>query len=216
MPEDLDDFDTAEFADLLALGANLTDSDFDLIAPPSDLWDNIAARVSLSAPTVLHQPTVVEQPTGLKQPTGLAERRNRGRNIVLAAAAAVAVLVVGAVGIRLADSSRSSTELVASTTLDVLEGPATAKAKLLRTGDTERLVVTAENMPAAPAGSHYELWLVDPEVTRPQSLGPMTGSTEVVIPASINPDLYPVVDISLQQNGTQAHSGHSLLRGTLQ
>ncbi|CAB4924171.1 unannotated protein [freshwater metagenome] len=146
----------------------------------------------------------------------LAERRNRGRNIVLAAAAAVAILVVGAVGIRLADSSRSSTELVASTNLDVLEGPATAQAKLVRSGDTERLVVTAKNMPAAPAGSHYELWLVDPAVTKPQSLGPMTGSTEVVIPESLDPAVFPVVDISLQQNGTHVHSGHSLLRGTLQ
>ena len=126
------------------------------------------------------------------------------------------ILVAGAVGIRRVDSSRTSTEVVASTTLDVIEGPATAQAKLLRSGNTERLVVTTENMPAAPAGSHYELWLVDPKVTSPQSLGPMTGSTEVLIPASIDPAIYPVVDISLQQNGTHDHSGHSLLRGTLQ
>jgi hypothetical protein len=214
------DSDSEEFAHLLSLGASLSEPDFEMMSPPADLWDRIAAGASLAEPTVLTELTV------LAEPTVLADRRksgsrsggspNSGRRIVLAAAAAVLILVVGAVGVRLVDSSRTSTELVASTTLDVLEGPATAQAKLLRSGDTERLVVTTENMPAAPTGSHYELWLVDPKVTRPQSLGPMTGSTEVVIPASIDPAIYPVVDISLQQNGTHDHSGHSLLRGTLQ
>jgi len=222
----LPDPDSEEFAHLLSLGASLNESDFQLLTPPSDLWDRIAAGVLLAEPIVLAEPTVLTEPIVLAEPTVLADRRdsgsrsggsrNSGRRIVFAAAAAVLILVAGVVGIGLVDSSRTSTELVASTTLDVLEGPATAQAKLLRSGDTERLVVTTENMPAAPAGSHYELWLVDPQVTKPQSLGPMTGTTEVLIPESIDPAIYPVVDISLQQNGTHDHSGHSLLRGTLQ
>ena len=211
MPEeftDPPDSDSEEFGHLLLLGADLTESDFDLVTPPADLWDRIAAGVSLAEPTVLAD----RRDSGRRS----GGSRNSGRRIVFAAAAAVLILVAGAVGIRLVDSSRTSTEVVASTTLDVIEGPATAQAKLLRSGNTERLVVTTENMPAAPAGSHYELWLVDPKVTSPQSLGPMTGSTEVLIPASIDPAIYPVVDISLQENGTHDHSGHSLLRGTLQ
>ena len=210
MPEeftDPPDSDSEEFGHLLLLGADLTESDFDLVTPPADLWDRIAAGVSLAEPIVLAD----RRDSGRR-----GGSRTSGRRIVFAAAAAVLILVAGAVGIGLVDSSRTSTEVVASTTLDVLEGPATAQAKLLRSGDTERLVVTTENMPAAPAGSHYELWLVDPKVTSPQSLGPMTGSTEVLIPASIDPAIYPVVDISLQENGTHDHSGHSLLRGTLQ
>ena len=210
MPEeftDPPDSDSEEFGHLLLLGADLTESDFDLVTPPADLWDRIAAGVSLAEPTVL---------ADRRDSGGRGGSRNSGRRIVFAAAAAVLILVAGAVGIGLVDSSRTSTEVVASTTLDVIEGPATAQAKLLRSGNTERLVVTTENMPAAPAGSHYELWLVDPKVTSPQSLGPMTGSTEVLIPASIDPAIYPVVDISLQENGTHDHSGHSLLRGTLQ
>ena len=214
------DSDSGEFAHLLLLGASLSGSDFELMTAPTDLWDRIAAGVSLAEPTELTEPTVLTQPTVLADRRDSGRRsggsRNSGRRIVFAAAAAVLILVAGAVGIRLVDSSRTSTEVVASTTLDVIEGPATAQAKLLRSGNTERLVVTTENMPAAPAGSHYELWLVDPKVTSPQSLGPMTGSTEVLIPASIDPAIYPVVDISLQQNGTHDHSGHSLLRGTLQ
>ena len=208
------DSDSGEFANLVLLGASLSESDFELMTAPTDLWDRIAAGVSLAEPTVLTQPTVLADRRDSGRRSGGS--RNSGRRIVFAAAAAVLILVAGAVGIRLVDSSRTSTEVVASTTLDVIEGPATAQAKLLRSGNTERLVVTTENMPAAPAGSHYELWLVDPKVTSPQSLGPMTGSTEVLIPASIDPAIYPVVDISLQQNGTHDHSGHSLLRGTLQ
>jgi len=238
MPEDLEnskdpenskdlDLNDAEFGHLTQVAALLTEFDFELTSPPAELWDNIVSGLAVADRTLvsiepepepeleLVKPELLEQAV-LSDPRKQASQSQRGRNIFLAAAAAVLVLVVGAVGIRLADSSRVSTEQVASVNLDVLEGPATAEAKLLRTGDTERLVVTAKNMPAAPVGSHYELWLVDPKVTSPHSLGPMTGSTEVVIPASIDPKLYPVVDISLQKNGSHVHSGRSLLRGTLQ
>ena len=37
-----------------------------------------------------------------------------------------------------------------------------------------------------------------------------------VLCVDIDTDEFPVVDISLQDNGAIAHSGHSLLRGTLQ
>ncbi|MEI7886949.1 MAG: anti-sigma factor [Actinomycetes bacterium] len=206
MPEDFTDPDLeeAEYVTLISLGHSLTESDFELTSAPTDLWAGIEARVSTAESQSV--PTVVV----------LSEHRNRNKKLFLAAAAVVLLVVGGAVGIKMVDSSRTGTELVASADLTVLEGPATAQAKLLRSGDSERLVVTAENMPAAPVGSHYELWLVDPQVTKPQSLGPMTGSTEVTIPASIDTAVYPVVDISLQQNGTHDHSGHSLLRGTLQ
>jgi len=185
MPEDFTDPDLeeAEYVTLISLGHSLTESDFELTSAPTDLWAGIEARVSTAESQSV--PTVVV----------LSEHRNRNKKLFLAAAAVVLLVVGGAVGIKMVDSSRTGTELVASADLTVLEGPATAQAKLLRSG---------------------ELWLVDPQVTKPQSLGPMTGSTEVTIPASIDTAVYPVVDISLQQNGTHDHSGHSLLRGTLQ
>jgi len=142
--------------------------------------------------------------------------RRRPRSVLVGIAAAIVLVVVGAVGIGLATRDSTGTEVVASTTLDTLEGGATARAELIRSGDGDRLKVIAQNMEPAPPGTHYELWLVDPDVTDPRSLGPMEGSTEVVVPSTIDPDEFPIVDISLQPDGTHQHSGHSLLRGTLQ
>ena len=48
----------------------------------------------------------------------------------------------------------------------------------------------------APAGSKYELWLIDRGVTDPRSLGTITGTEDVVVPSSIDPDEYAIVDIS--------------------
>ena len=131
-------------------------------------------------------------------------------------AVAAVLVVIGAIGVGVVTQNDNRAEVVASTTLDVLEGSASATAQVVRVGDEDRLVVTAQNMEPAPPGTHYELWLVDPDVTDPRSLGPMTGTTEVTVPDSIDLSEYPVVDISLQQDGMVAHSGLSLLRGTLQ
>jgi Anti-sigma-K factor rskA len=144
------------------------------------------------------------------------DERRRPRTVLVGIAAAIVLVVAGAVGLGLALRDTTTTEVVASTTLDTLEGGASARAELIRSGDGDRLKVIAQNMEPAPPGTHYELWLVDPEVTDPRSLGPMEGSTEVVVPSTIDPDEFPVVDISLQPDGSHEHSGHSLLRGTLQ
>ena len=208
-PEELGP-DAESFARVVDLGSSLDETDFERIEPPEGLWDAIAARLDEPEPVL----SSGEEPEG--RVVDLDAHR-RHRRTMVAAAAAIVLVVVGAVGIGLASrDTGTGSEVVASTTLDVLEGPATATAELIRTGDEERLVVTARDMPPAPPGTHYELWLVDPDVTDPRSLGPMTGSTEVTVPASIDTDEFPVVDISLQDDGTHVHSGHSLLRGTLQ
>ena len=216
--------DAESFVRVIDLGSSLDASDFERIEPPEGLWDSIAARLGeadRSADAEITRVPTIEAAASVTaddpqdRVVSLDEHRRSRRTLVTAAAAAV-LLVVGAVGIGVASRETSGTEVVASTTLDVLEGPATASAKLIRTGDDERLVVTARDMPPAPPGTHYELWLVDPAVTDPRSLGAMTGTTEVTVPASIDTDEFPVVDISLQDDGAIAHSGHSLLRGTLQ
>lgn len=240
-PDELEP-DAESFARLVEVGSSVEPTDFERVAPPADLWDSIAARLddahlddapadapadAPGGPAVVDpivvdptggDPTGDEPPPPSEPPRRLDEhRRRRGpRTLVVAIAAAVALLVVGAAGVGLVVRAQDRTEVVASTTLDVLEGSASASAELVRSGGEDRLIVTAENMAPAPPGTHYELWLVDPGVTDPRSLGPMTGSTEVTVPSTIDPEKYPVVDISLQENGTHEHSGHSLLRGTLQ
>ena len=69
-------------------------------------------------------------------------------------------------------------------------------------------------MPPAPAGSKYELWLMDKKIVDAKSLGAVSGSESVVVPSTIDPKKFPVVDISLEPVGTNGtYSGHSLMRG---
>jgi hypothetical protein len=208
--------------------ASLGPDDFERHDPPIDLWDRIAS--SLTTPEPFAPPVIVPEPNE-PRPTGTpragaepstpapanldAARAERRRPAFIVLAAAAALVVVAAAGVVIFRDDAPQSEVLATATLEVLEGPATAEAQLLRVDGEDRLVVEASDMPPAPDGSHYELWLVDPEVTDPRSLGPMTGSTEVSVPSSIDPDEFPVVDISLQPDGMEQHSGRSLLRGTL-
>lgn len=206
------------------IAASLGPEDFERHDPPSDLWDRISS--SLDTPEPFAAPVVVPEPaepppmvaprSEPPAPAHLdAARAERRRPVIVTLAAAAALIVIAAVGVVVFRDDAPQTEVLATATLEVLEGPATAEAQLLRVDGEDRLVVEASDMPPAPDGSHYELWLVDPEVTDPRSLGPMTGSTEVSVPSSIDPDEFPVVDISLQPDGMEQHSGRSLLRGTL-
>ncbi len=150
-----------------------------------------------------------------------AHRRRRHRQVLAAVAAAVVVVAVtGAVLLQGGSSTGGDeTQLVASTELEPLEpvGGASAEVRLVRQDDHLQLELDARDMAAAPEGQHYELWLLDPtsESAEPVSLGAMSGSTSVPVPAGVDPDEYAVVDVSLQEQGQTDHSGHSLLRGTL-
>jgi len=215
MPPDPDELglDRASVDRIRDVLSRVDATDAELLDPPEDLWGRIAGAVettpeqrtskSSPEPTAAHADVVM-----------LADRRRT--RWVLAAAAAV-IVVAGIVGgiVATRGSSPSST-VVASASLQPLEGNATAQAKLVRTGGHLRLQLIAHQMPAAPAGQYYELWLMDRAITIPVSLGSMTGSTTVTIPAGVDTAKFPVVDISLQPNGHPAYSGHSVLRGTLQ
>lgn len=219
-----------EFGRVVDVGSSIAEADFEQFDPPPGLWDDIAARLSTAdQPNVIAGPgsagdTTAPDPAAgdrADAPAGpgrdvvdlTARRRSRTRQLL--AAAAVVVLAAGTVGVLSTRDAGPSRELVASVELEVLAGPATAQAELVEVDGERRLVIDAEGMPPAPEGQHYELWLIDPEVTDPRSLGPMTGSTEVTIPDSVDPAEYPIVDINLQEDGVEEHSGNSLLRGSL-
>ena len=153
--------------------------------------------------------------------TNLATRRRRiggGRRTRYLLAAAAAVVAVATGSAILLESRQPAERVVAKATLQQLEplGDTSASARLVERDGTTRLVVDARSMPPAPAGEDYELWLIDTNVSDPRSLGVVTGSEEVRVPASIDPKTHPIVDISLEPtDGDHRHSGHSLMRGTL-
>jgi len=193
------------------------------VDPPAEIWAGISAALNDDGvPT-----TGAAHPGDGAGTTGttvvrLGERRARRRHQawVVGAVAAAAVLIAGiALALRDGSSSGDGTELVAAATLQPLGpvGEASADVELVRTDDHLELVLEARDMTPAPAGRHYELWLLDPSnpSAEPVSLGPMTGPTEAPVPDGVDPDEYDVVDISLQEAGQEEHSGNSLLRGTL-
>lgn len=205
-------------ARLRTLVLQLDDEDHARVDPPADLWDRIAASVEADrAPAAAPAPPA---PPPAPVVSLDAHRRRRHRRVLTAVAAAVVVVAVtGAVLLRGGSSTDDEPQLVASTELEALEpvGGATAEVRLVRQDDHLQLELDAQDMAAAPDGQHYELWLLDPnsESAEPVSLGAMTGSTSVPVPAGVDPDDYAVVDVSLQEQGQTEHSGHSLLRGTL-
>ncbi|MBL8777527.1 MAG: anti-sigma factor [Acidimicrobiales bacterium] len=211
-------------ARLRTLVVQVDDEDHARVDPPADLWGRIAA--SVEADPVPAAVTVAVAPTSSPPPVSApvvpldAHRRRRHRRVLAAVAAVVVVVAVtGAVLLQGGSSTDDEPQLVASTELEPLEpvGGATAEVRLVRQDDHLQLELDARDMAAAPDGQHYELWLLDPdsESAEPVSLGAMTGSTSVPVPAGVDPDHYAVVDVSLQEQGQTEHSGHSLLRGTL-
>lgn len=200
------------------IASDMTAEDHDIVQPPADLWDRIQASVDAERPT-----SGGGTAGGGGAPVvSLDARRNRWAG-PLAIAASVALLAgVGAL-ILAGPTKATQSKLVASATLGRLEATqGVGTAKLVRQGGTLHLLVKTNDMATPPTGSDYELWLVDKLVTNPRSLGAVTGrvtgrnTIDVVVPRSIDPKRFPVVDISVEPtDGNHKHSGHSVMRGTL-
>lgn len=228
------DGDVGRVVDLLS---SMTPDDAVRDELPAGLWDDIASRLSTAdQPTVLaEQPTlrVVPQaePTATEGAEPVADgdasvtrlddhRRRQQRWRRIAAAAAVVVVAAGTFGVINANTPDTTTELVASVELQPLKEAGSGTAELITVDGVEQLRISAADLPPAPDGHHYEMWLIDAEVTDPRSLGSLpSGQQEIVVdvPEGVDPDQYPIVDINLQVDGQEQHSGvdTSVLRGTL-
>jgi hypothetical protein len=226
--------DADEFGRVVDILSSTTPDDAAHEEPPDDMWDRIAGRLSnADQPTVLASPAelrIIEPGPDADRPDEMPsappavvvdlDHRRRQRWVRIAAVAAVVVLAAGTYGVISANSSDSTRELVASIDLDPLKDTGNGTAELVVVDGVEQVSITAEGLPPAPSGHHYEMWLIDAAVTNPQSLGqlPPGQDTAVVdVPAGVDPDEFPIVDINVQVDGEAQHSGveTSVLRGTL-
>jgi hypothetical protein len=172
--------------------------------PPERVWAAIAAEIHEKPDTVRAQ--------------GRPDRKRRPRlSPWLAAAAAAVLAVAGTVAaFRLADRA-ATPDVTAQAVLSPLTGaPRTAAGDALVLAGSE-LRLAVHNLPLTTG--YYEVWLIDPEdTTKMMALGNLTGSADVTLPLPPGADLnrYRLVDISAEAyDGDAAHSGKSLLRGTL-
>lgn len=165
----------AEVASLNEAAHLLTDTT--ATAPSAGLRDRLLAEIK----TVRPLPPLVTEAAGEiddsiesveehSVPNHRPERR-RLRGLVAAAAAVAAVAAGGAVWHPWTDSSSQSR--LPSATERVLEAPDAERvtqtldggveATLVRSKSMNQAVLVTKNMPAAPSGKVYELWLQDPE-----------------------------------------------------
>ncbi|WP_435822725.1 anti-sigma factor [Micromonospora arborensis] len=104
------------------------------------------------------------------------------------------------------DGHRGDDDVVA-----VLAGPGDARVL-----QNHQLHLHAANLPRVPG--YYEVWLINPTTMKMLSVGTLGGGPDALLPLPPNVDLqsYSVVDVSAEQyDNKPAHSGDSLLRGTL-
>ncbi len=174
----------------------------DLPPAPERIWQRIEADIA---------PPVVD----------LAEVRRRSRPRwlvpVLAAAAAAVLAVAGTVVVDRFARQVTDDRVTAQATLAPLATvPATASGsvRVLSDGDMR---IEVRNLPLT-TGFH-EVWLIDPDdPAKMVAIGNLSDRPDAVLPVppGIDMNRYRLVDVSDEpHDGDAAHSGRSLLRGTL-
>jgi hypothetical protein len=178
----------------------------DLPRPPERVWAGIAAA---TRPTQEHRPDPVR--------AELTARRRRRRWLApaLSAVAAAILAVAGTVAV-VKVATRPPAVTAQATLAPLPSAPPNARgdAKVLADGDLE---VDVSGVPLTTG--YYEVWLIDPDDIRKMvSVGSLPDRPDVTLPIPPGTDLnrYRLVDVSAEaHDGNSAHSGKSLLRGTL-
>jgi len=155
----------------------------------------------------------------------ITPRRSRFNTTFLGAVAAVALLAVGAVVVSSigggGDPVVAAAELAYDPdTFDPLGADAAATARLVESGDGYEIRLDDASLPET-AADDLELWLIavgsDGSLdVQPVALVDPTSPGTYRVPADLDPDVYSVVDISIEpRDGDETHSGRSILRGVL-
>jgi hypothetical protein len=190
-------------------GARSVSADDVPVAPPSQVWDAVAAELGLgrdrSATPATGEPAAV-----------VPLARPRRRTALLVAAAAVVGLLVGSVVTGLVVGRDDGGGVVASADLSPLpQHQGTSAAEVVGTGDQRELRLDVTGL--TTGNGFYEVWLLGADGKRLVSLGLLDGSTATFpLPPQVDLADFPVVDVSLEPaDGNPAHSGDSIVRGTL-
>lgn len=140
--------------------------DLTATAPPPTLRDDVLAGIREVRPL-----PPVREPVPVSLTDERRRRRHRGRALLAAASVVVALGVGAAVVQPWQDDGTSDVELTAAdrvlrapdATRTTQTFPGGATATVVRSLSEGRAVIVTEDMPPAPAGKVYELWLQSPE-----------------------------------------------------
>lgn len=200
-----------ELRETVAVGRSTLGAEI-LVEPAPRVWSAIAAELNL-----------VDETNGAPEPVTMAPasshrrpRRSRRRSRwIVAAALTLAAVTVGALVVTNLPEPRPT--VVASADLgalpDWLGSTGTAVVEESPTGSKAVTV----SIDAAEGDGYREVWLLTPDARSLVSLGVLNGSEGTfTIPDDIDLAEYRVVDVSLEEpDGDPAHSGDSIVRGTL-
>ncbi len=174
--------------------------------PPAGLWESIAGEAGVP---------VAATPEPAPEPIDLGARRAARRGPVLwmvGAAAAAVVIVAGLVAVL---DQPSEPTVLASAPLDRLGPAGTGDAELVDDDGELVLQVTTEGLDAGDG--FLEVWVIDQDVSKLVSLGPVRPDGSYDLPPGLDPEEFPVVDVSVEPlDGDPTHSGDSVLRGVLE
>ncbi|MCS6551509.1 anti-sigma factor [Curtobacterium flaccumfaciens pv. flaccumfaciens] len=207
--------------------------DVTLAAPPEHVWDRIAAEIArtpqqAAAPAADPGPAT-EGGRSETQQHAVARRprsRPRRRRALAVAIAGVGVLAV-VLGIGVASGvvpglPRGDTETVlANTELAALPGwsGTTGRAELERDQDgrVTLLVDLHGERGRSGTGPLREVWMMRSDLGGLVSVGYLDGDQgRFTVPDGVDTAEFPVVDVSAEaDDGDPAHSGDSIVRGTL-
>ncbi|WP_353816629.1 anti-sigma factor [Agromyces sp. SYSU T00266] len=147
--------------------------------------------------------------------------RTRGRRWWPVAAAAAVVGLLAGVGIGVAIGGRGAgpeaTTVLASAELDAFPGWDAIGSATVEQDAAGARTILVDLEADVPEGEVREVWLIRADASGLVSLGLMEGdSARLVVPAGIDLDEYPLVDVSAEPvDGDPAHSGDSIVRGEL-
>lgn len=209
--------------------------DVTLAAPPEHVWDRIAAEIARTPQQAAAPPTragraderaSVARPSDAEHHAVARRPRPRRRRALAIAIAGVGVLAV-VLGIGVASGvvpglPRGDTETVlANTELAALPGwsGTTGRAELERDQDgrVTLLVDLHGERGRSGTGPLREVWMMRSDLGGLVSVGYLDGDQgRFTVPDGVDTAEFPVVDVSAEaDDGDPAHSGDSIVRGTL-
>lgn len=197
--------------------------------PAPAVWDRIATELGFDTPVsdMRGAPATAPSAAGPAPApvTDIAPRRRgrvRRRTVALLTAGVGIVALVAGIGLgtALSRGGDPAGAVVSRTALDPLPGwtGAAGSAELERDGSGSLvLVVDLDHRATEGQAPLREVWMMRSDLRGLVSVGFLDGDTgRFVVPSGVDPARYPVVDVSAEAaDGDPAHSGDSVVRGTL-
>lgn len=202
--------EVAALARAVTAGRGATSVNSGLLTPPDRVWESVRNELELG----VNKP----EPQPLTSPPDIRQRRSR-RVLTLALAAVLALVVGIGLGVGLDRLVGPRQTILWTAELQALPAHTGSSGEAMVEQDAKgnKTLVIDLNSPRPVDGSQ-EVWLIDRGVTKMQSLGHLTpSSNRFNIPADLDLRQFPVVDVSQEPPGDPEprHSGNSIVRGTL-